>query len=144
MKNVLIVVLALMFVSVNLTAQAPPATKSLLGTVTALKPETKEIEVKADNAAPTPVKLLPTHYCSANSSRRDQPEKCGAYQSVRCIRRRSRIGDFDRKYVGRRAPYRDVRLGHRQEGSSGPARLGPARDQRESWQPRTATRSYSR
>ena len=52
MRNVLIMALALMF-------GQTPAPKSILGTVTTLKIETRELEVKPDNAAPVPVKLLP-------------------------------------------------------------------------------------
>jgi hypothetical protein len=57
MKYVSIVVLAVVL-SVAFAAAQAPANRSVLGTITSFNSETKAIDVKPDNAAAVPVKLL--------------------------------------------------------------------------------------
>src|SRR5579864_5837998 len=60
MRNSSIAVLTfVLLASLPVIAQTP-ANKSVLGTVTSFNRDTKAIEVKPDNAAPVPLKLLAT------------------------------------------------------------------------------------
>jgi len=58
MRNASIVVLALVLLTGRYGNSQTPANKSVMGTVTSFNRDTKAIEVKPDNAAPVPLKLL--------------------------------------------------------------------------------------